>query len=147
MAVSSAHLAEQGGIAGFLVRRASEALGALLILAGLALALALLGHHPNDPSFNHAIVGPVANPLGYTGATIAEFGLQMFGYAIWIPVVVLPLWGLRLILGAPFDISWLRIVALPPAMLASAGYLATWTVGGSWPYWVGLGGSVGDMLL
>src|SRR5919106_4792519 len=55
MAASSAPLAEQGGIAGFLVRRASEALGALLILAALALALALLGHHPNDPSFNHAI--------------------------------------------------------------------------------------------
>jgi S-DNA-T family DNA segregation ATPase FtsK/SpoIIIE len=147
MAASSAHLAEQGGIAGFLVRRASEALGALLILAALALALALLGHHPNDPSFNLAIVGPVANPLGYAGATVADFGLQMFGYAIWIPVVVLSMWGLRLILGAPFDISWLRIVALPPAMLASAGYLATWTVGSSWPYWVGLGGSVGDMLL
>jgi DNA segregation ATPase FtsK/SpoIIIE, S-DNA-T family len=147
MAASSASLAEHRGIAGFLVRRASEALGGLLILAALALALTLLGHHPNDPSFNHAIVGPVANPLGYAGATIADFGLQMFGYAIWIPVVVLPMWGLRLILGAPFDISWLRIVALPPAMLASAGYLATWTVGSSWPYWVGLGGSVGDMLL
>ena len=147
MAASTAPLAEQGGIAGFLARRASEALGALLILAALALALALLGHHPNDPSFNHATVGPVANPLGYVGATIADLGLQMFGYAIWVPVLVLPVWGLRLILGAPFDLSWMRIVALPPAMLASAGWLATFAVPAAWPYWVGLGGSVGDLLL
>jgi S-DNA-T family DNA segregation ATPase FtsK/SpoIIIE len=148
MAASSAPLAEQGGIAGFLVRRASEALGALLILAPLALTLALLGHHPNDPSFNHATVGPAANPLGYAGATIADFGLQMFGYAIWIPVVVLPPWGLRLILSAPFDLSWMRIVALPPAMLASAGWLATFAIPTDWPYpWDGLGGAVGDLLL
>jgi S-DNA-T family DNA segregation ATPase FtsK/SpoIIIE len=147
MAVSTAPLAEQGGIAGFLARRASEALGALLILAALAMALALLGHNPNDPSLNHATAGPVANPLGYFGASIADLGLQMFGYAVWVPVIVLPAWGLRLILGTPFDLSWMRIVALPPAILASAGYLATFTVPNTWPYWLGLGGSVGDVLL
>jgi DNA segregation ATPase FtsK/SpoIIIE, S-DNA-T family len=147
MAVSTAHLAEQRGITGFLARRASEALGAVLILAALTLAVALLGHHPNDPSLNHATVGPVANPLGYVGASIADLGLQMFGYAVWVPVIVLPVWGLRLILGAPFDLSWMRIVALPPAILASAGYLATWAIPSSWPYWLGLGGSVGDVLL
>ena len=90
MAASTAPLAEQGGIAGFLARRASEALGALLILAALAMALALLGHDPNDPSLNHATVGPVTNPLGYVGASIADLGLQMFGYAVWVPVIVLP---------------------------------------------------------
>jgi S-DNA-T family DNA segregation ATPase FtsK/SpoIIIE len=146
MAASTAPLAEQGGIAGFLARRASEALGAVLILAALAMALALLGHNPNDPSLNHATVGPVANPLGYVGASIADLGLQVFGYAVWVPVIVLPAWGLRLIL-APFDLSWMRLVALPPAILASAGYLATFAVPDSWPYWLGLGGSVGDVLL
>src|SRR5690606_15631135 len=74
MAASTAPLAEQGGIAGFLARRASEALGVLLIIAALALALALLGHNPNDPSLNHATVGPVTNPLGYVGASIADLG-------------------------------------------------------------------------
>ncbi len=147
MAASTAPLAEQGGIAGWFARRASEALGALLILAALAMALALLGHNPNDPSLNHATVGPVTNPLGYVGASIADLGLQMFGYAVWVPVIVLPAWGLRLILGAPFDLSWMRLVALPPAILASAGWLATFAVPTSWPYWLGLGGSVGDVLL
>jgi S-DNA-T family DNA segregation ATPase FtsK/SpoIIIE len=147
MAASTAPLAEQGGIAGFLARRASEALGAVLILAALTLALALLGHNPNDPSLNHATAGPITNPLGYVGASMADLGLQMFGYAVWVPVAVLPAWGLRLIFGAPFDLSWMRIVALPPAILASAGYLATFAVPTSWPYWLGLGGSVGDVLL
>ena len=147
MAASTAPLAERGGIAGFFARRASEALGALLILAALVMALALFGHDANDPSLNHATVGPVGNPLGYAGASMADLGLQMFGYAIWVPVVVLLAWGLRLILGAPFDVSWTRIVALPPAILATAGWLATFTVPSSWPYWLGLGGSVGDVLL
>jgi S-DNA-T family DNA segregation ATPase FtsK/SpoIIIE len=147
MAVSTAPLAEQGGVAGFMLRRASEALGALLVVAALALALVLLGHNPNDPSLNHATVGPVTNPLGYVGASIADLGLQMFGYAVWVPVIVPLVWGLRLIFGAPFDLSWMRIVALPPAILASAGYLATWPIPDSWPYWLGLGGSVGDVLL
>jgi DNA segregation ATPase FtsK/SpoIIIE, S-DNA-T family len=147
MAASTAPLAEQGGIAGFLARRASEALGAALILAALAMALALLGHNPNDPSINHATTGPVVNPLGYVGASISDLGLQIFGYAVWVPVIVLPAWGLRLVLGQPFDLSWMRIIALPPAILASAGWLATFEVPSSWPYWLGLGGSVGDVLL
>ncbi len=130
-----------------MLRRASEALGALLVLAALALALVLLGHNANDPSLNHATVGPITNPLGYVGASIADLGLQIFGYAVWVPVVVPFVWGLRLIFGAPFDLSWARIVALPPAILASAGYLATWPISDSWPYWLGLGGSVGDALL
>jgi S-DNA-T family DNA segregation ATPase FtsK/SpoIIIE len=123
MAVSSAPLAEQGGIAGFFARRASELLGGVLILAALSLAVALLGHDANDPSLNHATTGPIGNPLGYFGASVADLSLQMFGYAAWVPVIVLPIWGLRLILGAPFDLSWWRIVALPPAILATAAYL------------------------
>ncbi|MEM7025318.1 MAG: DNA translocase FtsK 4TM domain-containing protein, partial [Pseudomonadota bacterium] len=72
---------------------------------------------------------------------------QMFGYAVWVPVLVLPAWGLRLVLGKPFDLSWIRVVMLPPAMLASAALLASQSVPSSWPYWLGIGGSVGDVLL
>jgi S-DNA-T family DNA segregation ATPase FtsK/SpoIIIE len=148
MAASTAPLAEQGGIAGFLARRASEALGGVLLLAALALATALLGHHPNDPSLNHATAGSPANPLGYVGASVADLGLQIFGYAVWVPVIVLPAWGLRLTFGTAFDLSWMRIVCLPPAILASAGWLATFAVPDTWPYpWQGLGGSVGNLLL
>ena len=147
MAASTAPLAQQGGIAGFLMRRASELLGCVLVLAALALAIALFGHNPNDPSLNHATAGPIANPLGFLGASVADLGFQMFGYAIWVPVLVLPAWGLRLVLGKPFDLSWTRIVVLPPAMLATAALLAPQSVPSSWPYWLGLGGSVGDVLL
>ena len=60
---------------------------------------------------------------------------------------MLPLWGLRLILGRPLNWPWLPVVALPLALLASAAYLATWPLSEQWPYWVGLGGYVGDFLL
>jgi DNA segregation ATPase FtsK/SpoIIIE, S-DNA-T family len=147
MAVSIAPLAEQGGVVGFLARRASEALGLGLVLAALLLAIALLGYNANDPSFNHATAGPVTNPLGPVGAIIADIGLQVFGYAAWVPVIVLPLWGLRLMFGAAFDLSWLRVVALPPAIVAGSGWLTTLAVPTEWPYRPGPGGSAGRLLL
>ena len=124
-----------------------ELLGVGLLAVALALALALWGHNLNDPSLNNATGGPSANPLGQFGANLADMAKQTIGLASWIVATVLPLWGLRLILGRPLSWPWLPVVALPLALLASAAYLATWPLSEEWPYWVGLGGYVGDFLL
>ena len=128
-------------------RRGVELLGVGLLAVALALALALWGHNPNDPSLNNATGGPSTNPLGQFGANLADMAKQTIGLAAWIVAMVLPLWGLRLILGRPLSWPWLPVVALPLALLASAAYLATWPLSEQWPYWVGLGGYVGDFLL
>ena len=147
MAARTMFKPQEAGIRGFLARRAREGLGVGLGVIALLIAATLLGHNPYDPSINNAAPGPVANPLGYFGASLSDFLLQTFGRAAWIPVLILPLWGLRLIVDRPLAWAWLPLVALPVAMLASCAWLATLPIPGSWPYWVGLGGSVGDLMM
>jgi S-DNA-T family DNA segregation ATPase FtsK/SpoIIIE len=127
-------------------RRGFELLGGALLIVALVLAIALWGHDPNDPSLNNATSGPSSNPLGHFGASVADVLKQTLGLASWIIALVLPMWGLRLILGRPLRWPWLPVVALPLALLAAAAYLATWPLSEQWPYWVGLGGYVGDFL-
>ena len=147
MAVRSISHSDVGSPGSGLRRRGLELLGVGLLAVALALALALWGHDANDPSLNNATSGPSTNPLGHFGASVADMAKQTIGLASWIVALVLPLWGLRLIVGRPLNWPWLPILALPLALLAGAAYLATWPLSEQWPYWVGLGGYVGDFLL
>ncbi len=133
----------------FLARRFGEALGIGLCLFALVLAVSLWGYDANDPSLNNATSGPSSNPLGGFGAVLADLGLQTVGTAVWLAVLVLPIWGVRLILDRVPSWIWLSVAALPPAILALAAYLATFQVPPieAWPYLVGLGGVVGDFAL
>ena len=72
---------------------------------------------------------------------------QTLGLAAWLIVLILPLWALRLIFARPLAWPWLPVAALPLALLASAACLATRPLPDSWPFWVGLGGFVGDFML
>ena len=147
MATRSIFQSELGGGSGWARRRGLELLGVLLLVAGIALAIALWGHDPSDPSFNHATSGASTNPLGHFGASVADMSKQTIGRASWILPLVLALWGVRLIAGRSLRWPWLPVVALPLALLTAAAYLATWPLSEQWPYWVGFGGYVGDFLL
>ncbi len=147
MAAPSLRSADRAGVSEFLARRAAEALGLGLLAAALIVAVALWGYDPNDPSLNHATAGPSTNPLGSFGASIADVLQQTLGLAAWLVVLIPPLWALRLIFAKPLDWPWLPVAALPIALLATATWLATRPLPDSWPYWVGLGGFVGDFML
>ena len=147
MAAPSIPGTEPIGFGSVLARRACEVLGVGLLVLAVFLAVALWGHDANDPSLNNATAGPSTNPLGALGALVADLCLQMLGYASWLLVGILPCWALRLIFAQPLAWPWLPVVALPPTLLASAAYLATLGLPQQWPYWVGLGGFVGDFLL
>ena len=147
MAARSISRSDIGTTGSGLRRRGVELLGVGVFALALALALALWGHDVNDPSLNNATGGPSSNPLGHFGASVADMAKQTIGLAAWIVPLVLPWWGLRLILGRPLNWPWLPVVALPLALLAGAAYLATWPLSEQWPYWVGLGGYVGDFML
>ena len=147
MAVRTAPGADQEGMSEFFSRRAAEALGICLLVVALVVAVALWGYDPNDPSLNHATAGPSTNPLGHFGASIADVAQQTLGRATWLLVLILPLWALRLILGRPLAWPWVPVSALPLALLATAAWLATRPLPDSWPFWVGLGGFVGDYML
>ncbi len=147
MAAPSLRSADHGGASDFLARRAAEALGLALLAAALVVAVALWGYDPNDPSLNHATAGPATNPLGAFGASIADVLEQTLGLAAWLVVLIPPLWALRLIFAKPLDWPWLPVCALPLALLATATWLATRPMPDTWPFWVGLGGFVGDFML
>jgi len=147
MAAPSIPRDERAGMIDFLARRAREALGLGLIAAGVMVAIALWGHDANDPSLNNAAAGPSTNPLGYPGASLANMLLQSIGVAAWLLVPVPPAWGLRLVLNKPLDWPWLPVCALPLALLTAAAYMATLPIPATWPYWIGLGGFVGDFML
>ncbi len=147
MAAPSLRSADRAGVSDFLARRAAEALGLALLAAALIVAVALWGYDPNDPSLNHATAGPSTNPLGVFGASIADVLQQTLGLAAWLVVLIPPLWALRLIFAKPLDWPWLPVAALPLALLATATWLATRPLPDSWPFWVGLGGFVGDFML
>jgi DNA segregation ATPase FtsK/SpoIIIE, S-DNA-T family len=146
MATRSISRSDVGAAAGW-ARRGAELLGVVALVAALALAIALWGHDANDPSLNHATSGPSTNPLGSIGASVADMAKQSLGLAAWAIALILSAWGLRLVFAKPLRWPWLPVLALPFALLASTAYLATWPLPESWPYWVGLGGFVGDFLL
>jgi S-DNA-T family DNA segregation ATPase FtsK/SpoIIIE len=80
------------------VRRfAVRTMGALLVALGLAGAVALVTHNPNDASFSTAAGGPPTNWLGNFGAYLSDALLLLFGLgaALFIPVIVIA--GLRMI--------------------------------------------------
>ena len=77
------------GANAFLRRRAVEAGGLAVLVAGAALLAALLSFSPGDPSLNTAVAGPVANLMGSWGAITAARGLQTIGTVALPPGPVL----------------------------------------------------------
>jgi S-DNA-T family DNA segregation ATPase FtsK/SpoIIIE len=131
----------------FIRRRLSELAGVLLMAAGLAYGLAILGFHPADPSLNNAGGGPVRNLLGGIGAIIGDIVLQTVGLAGLAIGVVLIAWGWQVARGTWRGRSWLRLSLLPLTVLALALVLAVLPRPGDWPLHSGLGGATGDMML
>jgi len=78
-------------------RLAIRTWGMFLIVLGIAGALALASHNPNDPSLSTAAGGPPTNWLGQPGAYFSDLALLLFGLgsALFMPVVALA--GLRML--------------------------------------------------
>jgi len=77
-------------------RLASEAVGVLLLLAGVLISLSLLSHDPADPSlFSHstgeaAVAAPPANWIGGFGSSLSAALYAAVGFAAWaIPLLLL----------------------------------------------------------
>jgi S-DNA-T family DNA segregation ATPase FtsK/SpoIIIE len=100
-------------------RIASEALGVLLVLAGVLAALSLLSYDPRDPNlFSITAGGEAASPtnwIGGFGASLSSALYALVGFAAWgIPILLL-LWGWRMF--------WQRPVENPATKAAGIGLL------------------------
>ena len=80
----------------FVKRRAKELAGILLILCGVALTAAVIGYDSSDPSWNHAVARDATNPLGISGAWVADLLMQSVGLAAVLPGLILMVWGWRI---------------------------------------------------
>ncbi len=135
------------GAGRFLRRRAVEVGGGALTLSGLVMLIAMLGYHRADPSFNTATDSPVSNPLGRTGAVIADLALQSLGLISVAAALVMIVWGVRFARHRGLNHAWLRLALLPIALLLAAAALAVIPVVPAWPLEAGFGGFAGSLLL
>ena len=147
MAAPSVPGVDRVGASEFLARRATEALGLCLLAAAVLIAVALWGYdaerpvaQPRDRRCQHQPARPFRRQLRRRAA--ADHGARA-----WLLVLILPLWAPSPDLRQPLAWPWLPIAALPLALLAGAAWLATRPLPESWPFWVGLGGFMGDFML
>jgi S-DNA-T family DNA segregation ATPase FtsK/SpoIIIE len=135
------------GVGDFLRRRAVEAGGLAVLVAGAALLAAVFSFSSDDPSLNKAIDGPVSNLMGPWGAMVADLGLQTIGAATVLPGLVLVSWGYRIMAAKGMGTLWLRIALLPLALSLVATGAAGITPPEGWGQRSGLGGYMGHMVL
>ena len=131
----------------FIRRRAKELAGIVLLLCGAALTVAVIGYDSSDPSWNHAVVRDAANPLGMSGAWVADILMQSIGLAAILPGLILLVWGWRIMRHRDMGRTWVRITAAPVALLLFAIALAAIAAPEAWPVKIGLGGVTGEVLL
>ncbi len=127
-------------------RRIAEMVGFGLVAVAALLALALMSWSVRDPSFNHAVDGPVRNWLGWPGAVAADVAIQLFGIAILAVLAPIFAWGLTLIRQRSLDRLFGRFAAHALGVLAASGFASLLPRADSWPLPTGLGGAVGDAI-
>jgi S-DNA-T family DNA segregation ATPase FtsK/SpoIIIE len=125
--------------------------GAPLVVAGVALALALASYRAGDPSLNTVGGGVARNLMGTVGALVADLSMQAFGLAGCVFPVLLIAAGVDRLLGTPPSPAWgsrgIRVGAGLLGTVFIAVALAALPAPGIWPLAAGIGGLVGDGLL
>ncbi len=142
---STAFLSPEMGT--FLRRRLAELGGFALFVAGLALAVCVIGFDSSDPSWNHAVARDALNPLGRPGAWASDFLIQSIGGAAILPGIALMVWGWRIGTHRGMGRLWLRVTMLPAALLLASMALAAFGTPDWWATRAGMGGVTGTMLL
>jgi S-DNA-T family DNA segregation ATPase FtsK/SpoIIIE len=90
----------------FRSRAASEALGVLLLLAGVLTLLSLFSYDPRDPNLFSLTTGAAESPtnwIGGFGASLSAALYQTLGFAAWTVPVALAFWGVRRFASRPFE--------------------------------------------
>ena len=133
---------------GELVRRQIRFVIGLVILAGLALAIAALATwNVADPSFSNANGAIPHNALGFSGAAFADLIMQFFGLAGVISLLPALFWAIGLLRNRPVDRMSRRGAAWFGGAWLTSALFGLLPGSPSWPLPNGLGGVLGDMAL
>ncbi|MFM9975845.1 MAG: DNA translocase FtsK 4TM domain-containing protein [Beijerinckiaceae bacterium] len=125
-------------------KRFTEIAGIVLVAIVIALTLALVSWSVRDPSFNHAVDGPVRNWLGPFGAVVSDIAIQLFGIGILAVMFPILLWGLTLVKHRGVDRFPLRLASFVIGVFSASAFASLLPRADSWPLPTGLGGAVGD---
>jgi S-DNA-T family DNA segregation ATPase FtsK/SpoIIIE len=110
--------------------RLNEAVGFLLLLGGLALALSLVSFSPLDPSWDTATgVVRTSNLVGRAGARFADFALQLFGVSAYLLPVFVWLLGWKWVRSTPLENTGVKIcgcIALWFSVSSACGLVRGW---------------------
>ena len=102
-------------------RAASEALGVLLLLAGVLAALSLYSYDPRDPNLFSLTTGEAESPtnwIGGFGASLSAALYQALGFAAWTTPVLLAFWGFRRFTARPIENRGSKAVGIALLFLA-----------------------------
>jgi DNA segregation ATPase FtsK/SpoIIIE, S-DNA-T family len=113
----------------FRSRAASEALGVLLLLAGVLTLLSLFSYDPRDPNLFSLSTGAAESPtnwIGGFGASLSAALYQTLGFAAWTVPVALAFWGVRRFASRPIEnrsskaVGFALLFLAVPALLSLA---------------------------
>jgi len=135
------------GARSFLRRRAQELAGGILAVVSAFMMVAVFSYSPADPSLNAAGLPIAQNILGRPGAVISDLWLQTLGFACFVPLLTLLIWGVRLAGKTPTRHCILRLLALGGAAEFYAIGLSALPVTENWPLMTRMGGFAGTIVL
>ncbi len=135
------------GAHGFLKKRGREFFGISFVIFALGASVAVFGYSAGDPSLNSAGILDPSNVLGKSGAVIADLLLQSLGFACFVPILTLLIWGGRLMRGKPLQYILRSSFALIGASVFYAIALSALPVSENWPLMTRMGGFTGSLLL
>ena len=84
-------------------------IGFIIIIISVISILALISYHPSDPSWNNFTDKVLNNTIGNVGAIFSDMSLQFIGIGIFIPIVNLLIWGVRLLLLQRINLFFARL--------------------------------------
>lgn len=126
----------------FLRRFAWHVSGVLVMSVGVCFAIALLTYNDEDPSLNVAVGELPTNWMGLTGAYVADFLWQYFGYScLLIPSAIIA-WGVIVYRRRWRKVEFWRLPCLIPTMIAVMGLCQLLPEMVTWPTIAGPSGAV-----
>ena len=124
--------------------RLNEAVGLLMLAAGVCLALSLESYNPLDPSWNTAAPARPQNLLGYPGAYAADLALQLLGFGAFLLPVFLLLLSWKWIRSE--EVVFVKPLGATLLLLSLCGALALPHTGYLWKQTVEPGGLAGRLV-
>jgi S-DNA-T family DNA segregation ATPase FtsK/SpoIIIE len=121
-------------------------MGSMTLLLAVYLCGMLVTFSPLDSSFNRASSGAIHNIFGISGSYFANPVIQFFGLSSGILAIVLLAAAYRIFFEASSRLAIIKTGCTVAAVVSFSAVIANITPPEHWPFYVGMGGLVGDLI-